>query len=294
MTNSSILIPPLADIAGFPNPADPPKRSKLARAATTALSMTYLPGLHRMLDKAPGPHFQFHKRRSGNRHAVIVINGFMTRGDMDVSDWERSILHRFGDASWYHLDWETTRHPKDYLADLLTIDGLLGLSRRAMATELLGAWHSTMRTAEQAGKLLAQAIARTPGWRFTLLGHSLGARVIHFALKDLAPYVRVDNVYLLGGAVGGSSKDDACWKTAASAVKDKIYNCYSGEDEVLRFLYQGANAKLSDPIGYSGIHLKHPRIVQHDATALVQSHTAWKQHFGSILERLHPSPAENR
>jgi hypothetical protein len=293
MTNSA-FIAPLADIAGFPNPAVRPKRSKLATVATEVLSRTYLPGLHRALDKAPGPHFQFHKRREGNRHAVIVINGFMTRGDLNVSDWEQSILRRFGDASWYHLDWETTRSPKDFLADALTIDGLLKLRDGIINLELLGAWHSTMDTAEQAGKLLAQAIERTPGWRFTLLGHSLGARVIHYALKDLAPYARVDNVYLLGGAVGGGPKDDACWKTAASAVKDKIYNCYSGEDDVLRFMYQSANAMLSDPIGYSGIHLKHPRIVQHDATALVQRHTAWKRHFGSILDRLHPAPAANR
>lgn len=298
MAKSLSSFPTLDDLADFPNPATTPPKRPLFEAVRTLALFTGQPAIHagyRLLKPSPapsGPYFKFHKRRSGGRHAVILINGFMTRGDLDVVDWETAILDKFGEATWYHLDWDTTRNPKDYAGDLLSIDSLLDTSLSKEAFELLAAWHSTMQKAEKAGRLLAHAIMRTPGWRYTLAGHSLGARVIHFALKELAEHERqcIDNVYLLGGAVGGGAKDKNCWKSAVSAVKGRIFNCYSENDMVLHVLYRAANAMMSEPIGYGGIRLKHPRIVAHDATKEVDGHTAWKRRFGSILEQLAPAP----
>jgi hypothetical protein len=255
------------------------------------MTWPYVLGAPRLLSPLTAespPHFKFYKRRVGGKHAVIVINGFMSKGNLDVSDWEKEILRTFGRATWYHLDWEAARHPSDHLAHLISIDGLLENAFGKILPNMLTAWHSTMVAAAHAGKLLAQAIVQTPEWRYTLIGHSLGARVIHFALKDLAqqPRKHIENAYLLGGAVGGGAKDDACWEAAVGAVKGKIFNCYSGNDEVLRRLYQGANAMLSKPIGYSKIHLIHPRITSIDATLQVHGHTRWKEHFGSILNQL--------
>jgi pimeloyl-ACP methyl ester carboxylesterase len=145
-----------------------------------------------------------------------------------------------------------------------------------------------MTSAEMAGKLLAKAIVATPAWRFTLAGHSLGARVVHFALTELARQrrKRIENAYLLGGAVGGGCKDDPCWELATSAVKGRIYNCFSGQDEVLQWAYRGANAMLSEPVGFSGINLRHERIFDFDCSALVTGHAEWKNQFGEILRQL--------
>lgn len=285
---------PLDDIENFPNPATSAEPSMLDTVMTVGgmLGRTTIMGLPGMLvgqpKKPSGPHFQFHKRRSGGKHAVIFINGFMTKGDLDVSDWEDALKRRFGEATWYHLDWETTRGPKDYLVDLISFDTLRDFTPSIRLLELVGAWHSAMESAQEAGELLAQAIMRTPGWRFTLAGHSLGARVIHYALKYLAEHssVCVENVYLLGGAVGGGAKDNRCWTSAVGAVEGHIFNCYSEHDSTLSYLYRGANMMLSKPIGFSGIVLQHPRIVAFDAQDLVYGHTSWKEHFGAIIERL--------
>lgn len=43
-----------------------------------------------------------------------------------------------------------------------------------------------MINAEKTGAMLAEAISRTEGQTFTLMGHSLGARVIFFALMALS------------------------------------------------------------------------------------------------------------
>jgi hypothetical protein len=243
-------------------------------------------------------HFSIRKVRGGSKHAVVFINGFLSQAETDISDWTESTMRYFGKATWYHLDWEATLHPQNPLKDdlfgfaaacsLVPARQLSATSAAYGLVDAAAAWHLSMKNAEIAGRLLANAITRTPGWRFTLAGHSLGARVVHFALRALAGQAPkcVENAYLLGAAVGGGAKDDACWTKAASAVRGRIFNCYSLEDKVLQNLYQGANAMMSKPAGYHGIHLVHDKIVDFDCSALVDSHMNWKPVFGEIISQL--------
>ena len=65
-----------------------------------------------------------------------------------------------------------------------------------------------MTKAAEAGTLLADIIARTPGpKKYVLMGHSLGARVVYYTLRSLAggPVQRIKAAHLLGGAVGTGS-----------------------------------------------------------------------------------------
>ncbi len=281
----------LSDIDQFPDPAADADNllEKVARVLVKPwilpMATTGLP-----LRSSHPPRFKIQKLRSGGKHAVIVVNGFLSKGDLGTSDWENALAAKFGRATWYHLDWDAVRHPVAQAADLLTIDGMLDRMLGKQEPALLASWHTAMLAAERAGELLAQAILATPGWRFTLAGHSLGARVIHFALKALegkgAP--RIENVYLLGGAVGGGDDDrnKRDWTSAANAVKGRIFNCFSKEDGVLEWLYQGANVLQSRPVGLHGIKLKHERIFHFDCSPLVMGHMKWKDNFGHILHQL--------
>ncbi|MGZ8293572.1 MAG: DUF726 domain-containing protein [Telluria sp.] len=245
-------------------------------------------------------HFSIRKTRDGAKHAVIFVNGFLSQGEEDTSDWTNTTRRYFGKATWYHLDWEATRNPTKALASdfrqflrkiiVPTFPPNLGPTT-TLPTSILNAasaWHLSMKNAEIAGRLLANLIARTPGWRFTLAGHSLGARVIHFALKKLAeqPRKRIENAYLLGAAVGGGAKDDNCWNQAADAVRGHIFNCFSEKDMVLANAYRGANAMLSQPAGYRGVHLIHDKIFDFNCTALVNGHLEWKSQFGEIIRQI--------
>jgi hypothetical protein len=253
-------------------------------------------------------HFGIQKLKAGNKHAVIVVNGFLTQGS-DTADWTHPLQKHFPRASWYHNDWESKTLRK-LGAFVLSAPKAAGLemakdilrkmptkaAKKAspfklatLAFDLIGnPWHVSMVKAQLTGVMLADAIARTPGWKFTLAGHSLGARVIHYALEALATKDKrfVENVYLLGGAVAGDRRADKEWERAAGAVKGRIFNCYSSEDAVLKYLYQGANGGLSTPIGLKQIHLEHDKIFNFDCSALVDSHMAWKPMFGEILTQL--------
>lgn len=71
----------------------------------------------------------------------------------------------------------------------------------------------------------------------TLVGHSLGARMIDSALQfDRASGVTIEDVIYFGAALG--EKDDQVWEDVAGAVKGKIVNVYNTKDKALRDWYQ--------------------------------------------------------
>ena len=118
------------------------------------------------------------------------------------------------------------------------------------------------------------------------MGHSLGARVIYFCLEALSTRnsTSVIDAYLLGGAIG--LNDPASWDTAASAVSGNIYNIYSKNDAILKNLYRGANAFLSNPIGLQPIYCSAKNVQNFDASSLVTGHMKHTSAFASVLQKL--------
>lgn len=262
------------------------------------------------------PDYDFFYRRAPAKdsgHRIVVINGFMTENDKDGHDWCEGLEDYSENSGLWYLSWES----KTLLKLGKTFSGTGGhlLSGSALAKaagfaskqtakslSLFGhaltasqiasnPWHSAMLNAEKAGTLLAEAISRTEGQTFTLMGHSLGARVVFFALLALAtkdPEKRfVDKVILMGGAVGRT--DDESWDAAASAVSEEIYNCYSNRDRVLQLLYQGANAGLSKPAGLGPASCSDESVRNVDFSDLINGHNAWKPNLKEVLGRLQVS-----
>lgn len=251
--------------------------------------------------------------QSENRHGVIFVNGFLSQHNRQTSDWTDHLQTYFPNSNWYHLDWEA--HNLEKLGSLIAasshkagIEMAKELAKQAakhapkkiapiswisnVLDVFSNPWHSSMVKAAMTGVLLADAIARTPGWTFTLVGHSLGARVIYYALEALSTRTRIgppviDNVYLLGGAVGGGAKDSDGWAAAAKAVSGRIHNCFSENDDVLKYFYQAANGLVSTPIGYSPICLRSRKIPDYDFSDEVNGHMEWKPQFGEIYRQIH-------
>lgn len=251
-------------------------------------------------------NFNIRKKSTGsNQHAVICINGLLSEKNEDFEDWEEGLADYFQGSSFYHVDWEAANLSKlgrqimvaapetaglELARNLTTQAALSGLKKAAPMAGVLSAaklianpWHSAMVKAEMTGILLADVMARTPEWTFSLVGHSLGVRVMYFALQALARTQRrpIENVYCLGGAVGRG--DAVSWCQATKPITGRIYNAYSKRDKILRYLYKGANLGLSDPIGYNAIVCDNEHIVNIDCSELVSGHMAWKGHFAKIM-----------
>ncbi|KAI2463214.1 DUF726-domain-containing protein [Annulohypoxylon bovei var. microspora] len=99
---------------------------------------------------------------------------------------------------------------------------------------------------EKAGKILADAlINRVQGERpVTLVGYSLGARVIYACLKSLAErkaFGLVDTVVLIGAPVPSNT---GYWQMMRTVVAGRLFNVYSENDYILGFLYRTTSLQL--------------------------------------------------
>jgi hypothetical protein len=257
------------------------------------------------------PDFKFIPIRENDskpsKHNVIVINGFLTEGDLEADDWSQALDGHFNQDPLWLANWEAKTLLK--LGSYMTGAGSSILSGETLkagikvgskklaesvakggwaltAAQLAGnPWHSAMLNAEKVGTLLAEAISRTEGQTFTIVGHSLGARVAFYALQALATKDRqfVDNAILIGAAVGKDAPLE--WSKATEAVTGEITNCYSTNDQVLNLLYRAANAGLSSPAGREKVF----GINNVDCTDFIDGHNTWKQNLPKVLERIEMS-----
>lgn len=214
---------------------------------------------------------------------VICIDGFLSELSQDqFSDWHES-LHNLGIQHWI----QGYRWPSYNLKYAANDFGTGGIS------ELLGAsWYQSIENAAGAGKRLAhemQLIQKyKPEIKFTLLGHSLGSRVILNTLVHLhGTGCVVEEAYLLGGAV--SRIDKVSWAAAMHSVSKNIYNFYSKNDMVLTRAYQIAQGG-DKPVGLGPIeYMKNKDFnlcttYNVDVSDFILGHMEYKNNLAKILK----------
>ncbi|KAJ2653155.1 hypothetical protein IWW40_000809 [Coemansia sp. RSA 1250] len=104
-------------------------------------------------------------------------------------------------------------------------------------------WSNGCELAMNAGPIVADLLLqRVQGQRpVTLIGYSIGARLIFYALLELAnmnAFGLVEDVYLFGAPVVASEEE---WRKAASVVGGRFVNAYSTKDWILGFFYRTTN-----------------------------------------------------
>jgi hypothetical protein len=140
--------------------------------------------------------------------------------------------------------------------------------------------------ADKAGEVLADAlINKVQGERpVTLVGYSLGARLIYSCLQKLAErraFGLVENVVLLGAPC---PSDVADWRRARSVISGRVVNVFSKQDYILGFLYRTSSIQL----GVAGLQ---PVVGVHgvqnvDVSELVDGHLQYRYLTGSILRKI--------
>lgn len=143
-----------------------------------------------------------------------------------------------------------------------------------------------MNRADKAGAILADVlINKTQGERpVTLIGYSLGARLIYSCLKSLAKrraFGLVENVILMGSPIPSKA---TVWLFMRSVVSGRLINVYSTHDFILAFLYRTWGIEY----GVAGIQkVSVVRSVEnYDVSNLVNGHLMYQHTIGSILEKI--------
>ncbi len=147
-------------------------------------------------------------------------------------------------------------------------------------------WIMGMVRADKTGYTLAEMImSKVHGERgITLIGYSLGARVIYTCLMSLAEkraFGLVENAILMGTP---APSGPLVWGTMKSVVSGRLVNVYSENDYILGFLYrtsclQYGIAGLQRIEGIDGIE-------NVNVTAKIGGHMRYQHLVGSILDHI--------
>lgn len=147
-------------------------------------------------------------------------------------------------------------------------------------------WSNALDRARQAAKVLADIlIDRRLGVRpITLIGFSLGARLIFYTLVELAKrkaYGVVQEVYLFGATVTASRK---VWRQARGVVAGRFVNGYASNDWVLGYLFRATTGGLNTVAGLRPVE-NIPELENVDLTDLLTGHLSYRNLMPLILKR---------
>uniref|UniRef100_A0A452IPK8 Uncharacterized protein n=1 Tax=Gopherus agassizii TaxID=38772 RepID=A0A452IPK8_9SAUR len=251
--------------------------------------------------------FEFLPLTEGKQlHITIAITGWLCTGKYGsfTAPWS-SMLQS---SEQYCLAWESK-----YLMELgNALDSLLNGFVNMMAQEALkftvlsgivtaltwpaslltvasvidNPWGVCLNRSAEVGKHLAQILlCRQQGKRpVTLIGFSLGARVIYFCLKEMAQEKDcegiIEDVVLLGAPVEGDAK---YWEAFTKVVSGRIINGYCRGDWLLSFVYRTSSAQLN-VAGLQPVSLDDRRMVNMDLSSVVNGHLDYMKQMDTILK----------
>lgn len=252
--------------------------------------------------------FQFKPIHNNKRiNCIVTIPGFMN-GDQDdvrlpfsVIDsimgdvfsvlWEPEMMREMGNAIYILWNETIVMGVQQVLAATIA-GGLLGALAWPLWLTKLGylidnPWSNALTRAEAAGKILADVLSRRQlGVRpITLVGFSLGARAIFYALCELAKkkaFGVVQNVYIFGAPVTASDKT---WREARSAVSGRFVNGFSRTDWILGYLFRATSGGLRSIAGLRPVE-RVPEIENVDVTTSVPGHLQYRAFMPLVLSEV--------
>ncbi|KAK3105277.1 hypothetical protein FSP39_021535 [Pinctada imbricata] len=238
-------------------------------------------------------------------HITIAISGWLSD---HVTDFKIPWQHLAESREQYTLRWESK-----YLKQLGTAMDYIFNTAMSMATQealkytilsgiisaiawpgaLLSVagvidnpWSVCIQRATAAGKQLAEVLlAREQGNRpVTLVGYSLGSRVIFSCLEELARRKGsqgiIEDVVILGSPCTGSNK---VWEKIGSVVAGRIINGYARGDWLLKFLFRTVNVEFNHIAGLGPIKWSNRRMHNIDLSDVVKGHKDYLKELPTIL-----------
>ncbi|XP_057859392.1 uncharacterized protein LOC131068216 isoform X2 [Cryptomeria japonica] len=243
--------------------------------------------------------------QQGRLAVCILVSGFITEQEDFTRPWEG----HDGDLERYAVRWESknliilSTAIQDWLTSNITTElmkqgamltvlstlvaALAWPAALLSATSLIdGNWAIAVDRSDKAGVLLAEVLLKgLQGNRpVTLIGFSLGARMIFKCLQELAKKEEsagiVERVVLLGAPI---PLDKESWQTARKMVAGRFINCYSTNDWILGITFRASLLTQ----GLAGIQpVDIPGIENVDVTAAVDGHSSYLSVASEILKEI--------
>ncbi|EED16692.1 DUF726 domain protein [Talaromyces stipitatus ATCC 10500] len=252
--------------------------------------------------------FEYRPLHNNQRvNLIVTISGWMTGKVDDVRLPFSTVDPIMGDL--YSVFWEPEMLQSmgstiNILATEALTQGLQQVLGSTILTALMGAlqlpivltklaylidnpWNVSLVRANAAGLILADSImSRNLGKRpITLLGFSLGSRVIFSCLKELAKkgaYGLVQNVYMFGAPIV-ANKDE--YLKVRSVVVGRFVNGYSSNDWILGYLFRATSGGIMRVAGLAPV-LGIPGMENFNVTDLVSGHMNYRAAMPRLLREV--------
>ncbi|KAK7706742.1 hypothetical protein SLS57_009552 [Botryosphaeria dothidea] len=211
------------------------------------------------------------------------IEGFALRYELEAMlNLGNALLGMVKSAAWSYAKSEIIK--RTVFASLTAALWPIGLLKISRVVD--NPFSVAKARSEKAGEVLADAlINRAQGERpVTLIGYSLGARVIYACLQSLAErkaFGLVESVVLLGAPTPSTAGD---WRRMRSVVSGRVVNVYSTNDYILAFLYRTSSIQY----GVAGLQkVEDVKGVENvDVSNMVSGHTRYRYLTGRILKKI--------
>ena len=210
-------------------------------------------------------------------------------GDIYSINWEPEMLQSTGQTVQILATEALTQTIQQILGSTILTALMAGLSVPIVLTKLSylidNPWTVSLARADATGLIFADSlIDRNLGSRpVTLVGFSLGSRVIFSCLKELArrgAVGLVQDVYLFGSPIV-AKKDE--YLRARTVVSGRFVNGYATNDWILGYLFRATSGGLMRVSGLASIDgVK--GIENKDVTELVPGHMAYRANMPKLLE----------
>ncbi|PKS10604.1 hypothetical protein jhhlp_002358 [Lomentospora prolificans] len=249
--------------------------------------------------------FEYRPLHNNKRvNLIITVSGWMTgkvddvrlpystvdsvMGDIYSVLWEPEMLRSMGDTINILATEALTQGLQQVLGNTILVSLMAALQLPVVLTKLSylidNPWAVSLDRATAAGLILADSlIDRNLGTRpVTLVGYSLGSRVIFSCLQELAKkgaYGLVQNVYLFGSPVV-VKKDE--YLRARTVVSGRFVNAFNRNDWILGYLFRLTNGGIRRVAGLGAIE-ECPWIENVDVSELVNGHMDYRTKMPRLL-----------
>ncbi|KAE8151882.1 hypothetical protein BDV25DRAFT_152114 [Aspergillus avenaceus] len=252
--------------------------------------------------------FEYRPLHNNKRvNLIVTVSGWMTgkvddvrlpfstvdpiMGDLYSVLWEPEMLRSMGDTINILATEALTQGLQQILGSTVLVALMASLQLPLVLTKLSylidNPWIVSLARANAAGLILADSLMEhNLGKRpVTLLGFSLGSRLIFSCLKELADrgaHGLVQNVYMFGSPIV-ANKDE--YLKARSVVSGRFVNGYSSNDWILGYLFRATSGGIMRVAGLAPVEGV-PGLENFDVTKLVNGHMDYRAAMPRLLKEV--------
>ncbi|KAK3311294.1 uncharacterized protein B0T15DRAFT_482354 [Chaetomium strumarium] len=249
--------------------------------------------------------FEYRPLHNNKRvNLIVTVSGWMTgkiddvrlpfstvdpvMGDIYSVFWEPEMLSSMGDTINILATEALTQGLQQLLGSTILVTLMAAVQVPVVLTKLAylidNPWAVSLDRATMAGLILADSIIdRNLGTRpITLVGYSLGSRVIFSCLQELAKkgaFGLVQNVYLFGSPVVVKKEE---YLRARTVVAGRFVNGYNRNDWILGYLFRLTNGGIRRVAGLAPIE-GIPGVENMDVSEFVVGHMDYRTAMPRLL-----------